>query len=142
MNRLMDAPNHPGRWGELLSCGCALWLAAGLALPTWAPPESPSLAVLTEVFGRGLCVAWLLMAGALPIVGIASGDWVVRLVGTTLAMFTWLLLAGVVAWRSGVLSPGVGAYLVFFSACCVAEFRLMRHIETERRWKAGTTSDQ
>ena len=115
-----------------LSSGAALGLSLGLALPSLAPLESPSLDVLTSHFGRDWCALWLAVMAVLPIVAIARNSRRWQVISAMVAMFTWLVLIIAVSWHSGILAPAVGAYAVFFVACASAEFQLVRRAKVEQ----------
>jgi len=119
MDRIIAATSRPGSWGEMLAAGAGLWFAISLALPDLTP-ESPALAALTENFGRQQCAAWFAAVALFSIWSMGTTWRAARILASHAAMFTWLCLVLVVCWRSGVLAPAVGAYTMFFIACCAS----------------------
>lgn len=120
---LKRAPHFPGRLGELVSCFVSTWIACGMLFPELSPPNSPTLQTLAFVLGPG-SIAWFMLLGALPLVGICTGRYVVRRISTTLSMFTWIAMALLVAIQSAIFAPATGSFLGLFFMVMWADYRL------------------
>jgi hypothetical protein len=132
MTRLGDVMHDAPSWGRMLASLGAAWLAAGQIIM----PETQA-STLPAYFGSAACSAWLTCMAVLPVIAVGLHSDALRLIGSTMHTFTWMLMWFIATWEHGPLAPEIGAYLTWLVANVVSEYRTLRRMEMERRW-AGT----
>ncbi len=136
MERLRDAPNHPGRWGKTLMLIIAAHWFGALCADAPSVHESEAFSTLMAVMGRPILAAWFGGLIFITVIGIGTGGTLLRGVGATIGMFTWSTLIGLAVWKgSSGWALEIGVYVALFLACAYADYRLA--VGTAQLWKAS-----
>ncbi len=130
--RLSEIPAKPGRWGKLLASILSFGWGVSISCDTDNLTNWVGVDYWVEKIGQQTCATVMIGSALIPMIGIAIGNIYFRIVGTSLALFVWILALGTAIAFGMTFRPATFVAIVCILGYANAEWRLAQQVVAGR----------